>query len=33
VLVIYEGSIVGEAVGDEITLERLGRMVVGGHLG
>ena len=33
VLVIYEGSIVGEAVGDEITLERLGRMVVGGHGG
>ena len=30
VLAIYEGRIVGEVTGDEITLERLGAMVVGG---
>jgi ABC-type sugar transport system ATPase subunit len=30
VIAIYEGSIVGEVAGDEITLGRLGTMVVGG---
>jgi ABC-type sugar transport system ATPase subunit len=30
VITIYEGRIVGELVGDEISLERLGTMVVGG---
>jgi ABC-type sugar transport system ATPase subunit len=30
VIAIYEGRIVGEIVGDEISLERLGTMVVGG---
>ena len=31
VLAIYEGQIVGEIAGDEITLERLGAMIVGGR--
>jgi ABC-type sugar transport system ATPase subunit len=31
VMAIYEGRIVGEIVGDEITLERLGAMIVGGR--
>jgi ABC-type sugar transport system ATPase subunit len=30
VLAIYEGRIVGEISGDDITLERLGAMIVGG---
>jgi ABC-type sugar transport system ATPase subunit len=29
VLAIYEGRIVAEVAGDEITLERLGRLIVG----
>jgi ABC-type sugar transport system ATPase subunit len=31
VLAIYEGRIVGELVGDDITLERLGALIVGGE--
>jgi ABC-type sugar transport system ATPase subunit len=29
VLAIYEGRIVAEVAGDEITLDRLGRLIVG----
>jgi len=31
VIALYEGHIVGEVLGDEITLERLGSLIVGGH--
>ena len=31
VIAIYEGRIVGEIEGDEITLQRLGTMIVGGR--
>ncbi len=33
VIAIYEGRIVGEIEGDEITLQRLGTMIVGGRAG